>query len=67
MDFVEEMAEDIIFLLDGHIHFKGSCFELKEKYHAAKLETAIAKMMMQTDVAPVGTHHDVSLQAQDRP
>lgn len=50
MSFVEEMAEDIVFLLDGHIHFEGSCFELKEKYHAAQLETAIARMMMKETV-----------------
>ncbi len=59
MSFVEEMAEDIVFLLDGHIHFEGSCDELKEKYHASQLETAIARMMMRTENNP---HHEQNIQ-----
>jgi Cu-processing system ATP-binding protein len=45
MSFVEEMADNIIFLLEGNIHFKGSLKELKSSYNSEKLEEAIANIL----------------------
>ena len=47
MGFVEEIADDIIFLLEGKIHFKGSLRTLKEQHRESSLERAIAAMMLQ--------------------
>lgn len=45
MSFVEEMADEIVFLLDGKIYFKGSVSELKEKTNQQDLEHAIANIL----------------------
>jgi len=45
MSFVEEMADNVIFLLEGNIHFKGSLKQLKTNYQSEKLEEAIAKIL----------------------
>lgn len=45
MSFVEEMADEIIFLLEGRIHFRGSVHALKEKTHTHDFEKAIAKTL----------------------
>ena len=45
MSFVEEMADNIIFLLEGNIHFNGSLNDLKTDYHSEKLEEAIANIL----------------------
>jgi Cu-processing system ATP-binding protein len=45
MSFVEEVAEEIVFLLDGKIYFKGSSTELKEQTGQLDLEHAIAKLI----------------------
>lgn len=45
MSFVEEMADEIVFLLEGHIHFRGSLQSLKNQYQESNLERAIAKML----------------------
>ncbi|RUA11867.1 MAG: ABC transporter ATP-binding protein [Flavobacteriia bacterium] len=45
MSFVEEIADKIVFLLDGNIYFKGSVKELKEKTNQQDLEHAIAKII----------------------
>ncbi|MFP5470254.1 MAG: ABC transporter ATP-binding protein [Bacteroidia bacterium] len=42
---VEELADDIIFLLDGKIFYHGSPQELISKYQEKNLERAIAKML----------------------
>ena len=47
MSFVEEMADEVVFLLEGHIHFQGGLKELKEKYNAASLERAIANILQE--------------------
>ena len=47
MSFVEEIADEVVFLLEGHIHFQGSLQELKEKYGASSLERAIARILEQ--------------------
>ena len=41
MSFVEEMADNVVFLLEGNIHFKGSLKQLKTNYDSEKLEEAI--------------------------
>ena len=45
MSFVEEMADEIVFLLDGHIYFKGTVGQLKKQTDQADLEHAIAQAM----------------------
>lgn len=45
MSLVDEMADEIVFLLDGKIYFKGSVPELKEQTKENKLEHAIAQLI----------------------
>lgn len=45
MDFVEEMADQIVFLLDGQIYFKGSVQEVLGKTNQPDLEHAIAQIL----------------------
>lgn len=45
MSFVEEVADEIVFLLDGRIYFKGSVDALKEHTEQEDLEHAIAKLI----------------------
>lgn len=42
---VEELADEIIFLMDGNIYYKGSPAELKDTQQENTLEKAIAKML----------------------
>lgn len=50
MSFVEEMAEGIIFILDGKIYFKGSTKMLMEDTQEHNLEHAMAKILKNTYV-----------------
>jgi Cu-processing system ATP-binding protein len=45
MSFVDEMADEIVFLLDGQIYFKGSVVSLKEQTNNDNLELAIANLI----------------------
>jgi Cu-processing system ATP-binding protein len=45
MNLVEELADQIIFLLEGEIYFQGSLTELKEKTQEKDLEHAIASLL----------------------
>ncbi len=45
MSLVDEMADEIVFLLDGKIYFKGSVSELKEQTEENNLEHAIAQLI----------------------
>ena len=45
MSFVEEIADQIVFLLDGTIYFKGTSKELKERTGQKDLEHAIANLL----------------------
>tara|TARA_R110000868_G_scaffold352408_2_gene613662 strand:- start:276 stop:983 length:708 start_codon:yes stop_codon:yes gene_type:complete len=45
MSFVEEMADEIVFLLDGKIYFKGTVQELQTKTEQQDLEHAIANIL----------------------
>ena len=42
MQFVEEMADEIVYLLEGNIYFKGNIEELKAKTKQTDFERAIA-------------------------
>jgi Cu-processing system ATP-binding protein len=50
MSFVEEISDEIVFLLDGKIHFKGSIQTLKEKTNENNLEHAIANLLRSQNV-----------------
>jgi Cu-processing system ATP-binding protein len=50
MSFVEELADEIVFLLDGKIYFKGSVKELKQKTNQQDLEHAIANIISEQHV-----------------
>ena len=45
MSFVDEMADEIVFLLDGKIYFKGTVDELKVQTEQNNLEHAIAQLI----------------------
>tara|TARA_R110002072_G_scaffold59514_3_gene151628 strand:+ start:56694 stop:57404 length:711 start_codon:yes stop_codon:yes gene_type:complete len=48
MNFVEQVANDIVFLLEGKIYFKGSITELKTKTKQPDFEHAIASILQQS-------------------
>ena len=50
MDFVETMADEIVFLLEGNIYFKGTVAELKKKSTRNDLEHAIATILTEENV-----------------
>ena len=45
MSFVEEVSDEIVFLLEGEIYFKGSINELKTKTNQPNFEHAIASIL----------------------
>ncbi len=45
MSFVEEVADEIVFLLEGNIYFKGTIPELKTKTNQPDFEHAIASIL----------------------
>lgn len=45
MDFVEEISDEIVFLLDGKIYFQGTVVELKNQTGKPDLEHAIAAIL----------------------
>jgi Cu-processing system ATP-binding protein len=45
MSFVDEMASEIVFILDGKIYFKGSVNALKKQTNNTNLEHAIANLI----------------------
>ncbi len=47
MSFVEEVSDEIVFLLEGKIYFKGSITELKTKTNQPDFEHAIASILKQ--------------------
>jgi Cu-processing system ATP-binding protein len=62
MSFVEEMADEVVFLLEGEIHFRGSLHSLKERYGGASLEHAIAQILQggQVDFSSNGHSHQAA-------
>ena len=51
ISLVEEIADEIIFLLEGKIYFKGAPGELKQKYDSSNLERSIAMILEKEDYA----------------
>jgi len=49
MSFVEEISDEIVFLLEGKIYFKGSIKELREKTNEVDLEHAIANILTENN------------------
>ncbi len=47
MQFVEEMADEIVYLLEGNIYFKGNIEQLKSKTQQTDFERAIAAISEQ--------------------
>jgi Cu-processing system ATP-binding protein len=45
MNLVEEIADDLVFLLEGKVYFQGTCRELLESQQEINLESAIAKIL----------------------
>jgi Cu-processing system ATP-binding protein len=45
MSFVEEISDEIVFLLEGQIYFKGTISELKNKTNQPDFEHAIASIL----------------------
>jgi Cu-processing system ATP-binding protein len=48
MSFVEEVTNEIVFLLEGDIYFKGSISTLKKKTEQPDFEHAIASILSQS-------------------
>lgn len=49
MDFVEAMADEIVFLLEGDIYFRGTVDDLKKKSSRNDLEHAIATILSENE------------------
>ncbi len=49
MSLVEELADEVVFLLEGHIHFRGSLKKLEEMTGEANVERAIAGLLTITN------------------
>ncbi len=47
MNLVEELADEVLYLLDGLIHFRGSLGVLKDTYGEKSVERAIATLLEQ--------------------
>lgn len=45
MNLVEEISDELIFLLEGRIHFQGSCGDLLASYGEVTLENAMAQIL----------------------
>ena len=41
----EELADEIVFILEGHIHFRGSPEDLRSEYGEPDVESSIAKLL----------------------
>lgn len=45
MSLVEELADEVVFLLEGHIHFRGNLKVLRETFNETNVERAIAALL----------------------
>jgi len=48
MDFVEQISDQIVFILEGVIYFRGTVNELKAKTNQESIERAIASILTET-------------------
>ena len=51
MSEIEQLADDVAFLVDGQVRFAGAMHDLKVRMREFTLERAIAKLMIQTEAA----------------
>lgn len=51
MNFVEEISDEIVFLLEGKVYFRGSAEDLKTETNEINLEHAIANLLKKTEYA----------------
>ncbi|MEZ4829622.1 MAG: ABC transporter ATP-binding protein [Bacteroidia bacterium] len=52
MGFVEEIADEIVFLLEGDICFRGTPEDLRQRYGAEDIESAIAALLLSDSTTP---------------
>lgn len=45
LSLVEELADEVVYLLEGHIHFRGSLKNLLASYNELSVERAIATLL----------------------
>lgn len=50
MSEVEEIADDIIFLVEGNVYFEGAINRILDNFQEKRLESAIAKMMQDNGI-----------------
>jgi Cu-processing system ATP-binding protein len=53
MPLVEDFADEMLFLLDGHVHFRGKPEQLKSQFNSNSLEEAIAAVLSTSDANKV--------------
>jgi Cu-processing system ATP-binding protein len=51
MSELEEVCDDVAFLMDGRVHFAGAITDLKRRTRQATLERAIASLMLRREAA----------------
>ena len=51
MSLVEELADELVFLFEGKVHFQGDPENMKEIYGASDLERAIANMLKSSQMS----------------
>lgn len=51
LDLVEELSDELIFILEGKIYFQGSLDEMQEKTGERNLERSIAKILLKSEAA----------------
>lgn len=56
MSLVEEIADEVVFLLEGRIHFEGSIGELKARYNETSVERAIAQVLSGKQHVVINSH-----------
>jgi len=62
MDLVEDLADQIVFLLEGRIFFKGTLEDMEAVTGEKKLERSIAKILMQSsESSPINTTEDAAI------
>ncbi len=54
MSLVEDLADEVVFLLDGQVRFRDSVAALKAAFDAASVERAIASLLLQNGHASSG-------------
>lgn len=49
MNLVEEISDNLVFLLEGKIYFQGTCQDLMTNHHQINFENAIARILAKND------------------